>query len=490
MSYTVKRKNRKTGKTYIYETTSVWDKELKQPRQISRYIGIAKKKGEIQLKKEKPRVKVAQSFGDVYFLKEIAKQLKLNVCLNEIFGEKIGSQLLELAIFKAIKSDSFYLYEDWSEAKPIDNTLSSQDISKILSELEPYEFFKKWCELNNKQSVVYYDITSISTYSAYNLLAERGYNRDKENLNQLNLGIVSSAEDELPLFYNLYPGSISDVSTLDNVLKFTKLYKLKDIIFVLDCGFFSQSNIKNLLKNKVNFIVRLNPSTNEYKRLVSEFEEISTNIISLNKEGYYYEKEIVKFKGEKVVAFTFHSESKKAFEFNKSSNKLNEVDEYLKDNNAKDLKEYLEKHSLKNFFNEDCTKKIKPQIAKELQSMGKFVLLPNPCKTSALKILTHYRNREHSEKIFDNLKTELGYDRLRTHSTKSAQGTIFVSFIAVILYTNIISKTKNLKLTVPEILNSLANLQKFCVSDKEYFFSEITRKNKNIFENFGIESPI
>jgi len=232
--------------------------------------------------------------------------------------------------------------------------------------IEPFDFFKKWCEINSKQSTIYYDITSISTYSTYNILAERGYNRDKENLNLLNLGIVSSADDELPLFYNLYPGSISDVSTLENVLEFTKLYKLKDIIFVLDCGFFSQSNIRKLLENKANFIIRLNPSTNEYKRLVKEFEELSTNIISLNKEGYYYQKEVVELKSERVVAFTFHSESKKAFEFNKLSDKLNEVEEYLKDNKAKDLDEYLEKHSLKKLFNEACSKKIKSQIDKEL----------------------------------------------------------------------------------------------------------------------------
>ena len=56
MSYIVKRKNKKTGKTYVYETTSVWDKELKQPRQVSKYVGIEKKKGEIQPKKEKARV--------------------------------------------------------------------------------------------------------------------------------------------------------------------------------------------------------------------------------------------------------------------------------------------------------------------------------------------------------------------------------------------------------------------------------------------------
>ena len=121
MSYIVKRKNKKTGKTYVYETTSVWDKELKQPRQVSKYVGIEKKKGEIQPKKEKARVKVAQGFGDVFFLKEMAKQLRLDVCLSEVFGEHRGEEILELAIFKAIKSDSFYLYEDWSNTKPIKN---------------------------------------------------------------------------------------------------------------------------------------------------------------------------------------------------------------------------------------------------------------------------------------------------------------------------------------------------------------------------------
>jgi transposase len=489
MAYTVKRKNKKTGKTYVYETKSVWDKELKQSRQISTYLGIEKKKGGLQPKKERPRVRVSQDFGDVYFLKELSKQIGLDSCLDHVFGSKRGGELLELAIFKIIKSDSFYLYEDWSQTKAISNILSSQDISKILPEIETHEFFKMWCERHTEQSAVYYDITSISTYSTYNLLAERGYNRDKENLDQLNLGIVSSAESELPLFYNLYPGSITDVSTLDNILEFSKLYKLKDMIFVLDCGFFSQSNIHKLLCNKVNFILRLNPCRKEYKELMEGFTEISTNIISVNKEGYYYKRQNIDLKGEKVIAFTFHSESKKAFEFNKLSDRLTEVEEYLKENNVKDLTEYLEKHSLVKFFNDDCTKRIKSQIDKELQSMGKFVLLSNSKKSPAVKVLAHYRNRDHSEKIFDSLKTELGYDRLRTHSTGSAKGTIFVSFIAVILYTYIISKYKALKLSVPEILTSLANIQKFCISDKRFFFSEITKKNRDILKNFDIKIP-
>ncbi len=62
-----------------------------------------------------------------------------------------------------------------------------------------------------------FDISSIFSYSKNNELVDRSYNRDKKNLGQTNLGIISRREKnsiQLPLAYRIYPGSISDVVTL------------------------------------------------------------------------------------------------------------------------------------------------------------------------------------------------------------------------------------------------------------------------------------
>jgi transposase len=488
MSFLVKRVNKNNGKTYLYRTQSVWDKELQQSRQVSEYVGIEEKSGKVISKKDKKKVRIAKSCGDVYFLKELAKKINLTKTLINVFGEDKGNKILELAIFKVIKADSFYLYQDWSLTKEIDNSLSSQYISDFLKDLEPYEFFKKWCKTNSENSAFYYDITSVSTYSTKTLLAERGYNRDKENLHQINLGMISGSKNNLPLLYNIYPGSINDVSTIENIVKLSKEYNLKDMQLILDCGFFSQTNIQYMLENKIDFIMRLSPSTTIYKQLLVDFKQITSNLIYLNDEGYYYVKTPIDYKNNNLISFTFHNETKKAFEFNKVIKKITEVEDKIK-NNSKDLKSYLVNNKLNKFFNKTLTKRNNKVIEKELKLAGKFALITSSNKTKALELLTHYRDRDLSEKIFDTLKTELGYDRLRTHSNQTAQGTIFISFIANILYASILNRKNNKNLTVPEILNSLSNIQKFITNDESYFLSEITKKNRNIFKEFKISTP-
>jgi len=59
---------------------------------------------------------------------------------------------------------------------------------------------------------------------------EWGYNRDKEDLPQINMGMVCCENSGLPFFYKLFTGSIVDVSTIHNILKDLQAYHLKDVL--------------------------------------------------------------------------------------------------------------------------------------------------------------------------------------------------------------------------------------------------------------------
>ncbi|HNT59909.1 MAG TPA: hypothetical protein PK712_00810 [Rectinema sp.] len=63
-----------------------------------------------------------------------------------------------------------------------------------------------------------YDITSISSYSELNEYIRYGYNRDREQLPQLNLAIFFGQQSGLPAYYQRLPGNITDVQTLHNLL--------------------------------------------------------------------------------------------------------------------------------------------------------------------------------------------------------------------------------------------------------------------------------
>ncbi len=76
-------------------------------------------------------------------------------------------------------------------------------------------FFTNWIKELKSTGSILFDITSISSYGSKNEFLERGYNRDGENLEQVNLGLIARASSTnsigLPLAYRVYPGSITDV---------------------------------------------------------------------------------------------------------------------------------------------------------------------------------------------------------------------------------------------------------------------------------------
>jgi transposase len=254
MSYTVEQS--KNGKIYVYEVESYWDKEKKQARQKRKYLGRKDKlTGKIKTKKKQIPTG-SYNVGGLYFLKEISKQSQLLKVLKKVFPEEY-EKILHLSFFKIIKREPYYFYHNWCEESYVSksNTSSSIDISEFLSRLGQDEktieiFFKDWIKENKTSNSVMFDITSISSYGSKNEFLERGYNRDGEDLDQINLGLLTKTSNAkaigLPIIYRIYPGSITDVVTLKNMIDCMKKYRLKMDCLVMDKGFYSQENIKGM----------------------------------------------------------------------------------------------------------------------------------------------------------------------------------------------------------------------------------------------------
>ncbi len=119
---------------------------------------------------------------------------------------------------------------------------------------------------------------------------EWGYNRDKEKLPQVNFGLVFGQPSLLPIFYNIYQGSIRDVSTLQDILEFLGDFKLRNVTFIMDKGFYSTENITEMKRKRLKFIIPLPFTVNEAKNLI---ETHGNNIIDvlnafrINKEILY-----------------------------------------------------------------------------------------------------------------------------------------------------------------------------------------------------------
>ena len=68
-----------------------------------------------------------------------------------------------------------------------------------------------------------------------------------------NLGIAFDQTNRVPLFYEEYPGSITDVSQFRYMVDKVIEYDYKKIGFILDRGYFSKENIMYMDGNNLNF---------------------------------------------------------------------------------------------------------------------------------------------------------------------------------------------------------------------------------------------
>ena len=99
---------------------------------------------------------------------------------------------------------------------------------------------------------------------------EWGYNRDKEKLRQINLGVYYGEESKLPLYYRIYPGSIPDKAHLRYMAEDSGVITRKKVQFVMDRDFYSAENLKYLAEHNCRFVIVLPLSLKYCKELIAK----------------------------------------------------------------------------------------------------------------------------------------------------------------------------------------------------------------------------
>lgn len=138
---------------------------------------------------------------------------------DKVFGSKLAEKLFALACYYAVGDDKdgldeidLFLKKNLSFLQePFNGRRACEIFTRCTPTLND-EFLEAWIKLNQdkeKEDSFYYDVTSVSSYSDALPEIEFGYNRNKESLPQLNIGLLSSRKNDIPLFYTSYNGSIN-----------------------------------------------------------------------------------------------------------------------------------------------------------------------------------------------------------------------------------------------------------------------------------------
>ena len=177
---------------------------------------------EVLFSEDDIRSSTIRNYGSFYLYKELAEQMGLLAVLQEALPS-CWKEVFNLASYLISTGDPFSYCEDWlesTEALPV-GSMASQRISELLAEIDQLDrdrFYHLWCSHRNESEYLALDITSASSYSELIESVERGYNRDREKLPQINICLLMGYESRYPIYQSVYSGSLKDVTTLNTTI--------------------------------------------------------------------------------------------------------------------------------------------------------------------------------------------------------------------------------------------------------------------------------
>lgn len=379
------------------------------------------------------------------------------------------------------------------------------------------------------------DMTHIETYIQEhegNILPQRGRTRTKTGRRIVNLALMITRNNSIPLFHLPYPGNINDYTEFAEVVRILeKKYSFltgngkKKVTIMIDKGNNTEENINGLEDAKYYFVGRLKPSNflELINKPIKEFKDKyndDTCSYSTFREVYGRKRKI-------VVKFSKKSFDKSYEEFidlierrkNQIKSLKNNINFKLKfgKNNSKlfwqkkenvesAIKRILNKKPTKNLFNYIITHDnlkidIKIEVSqneydKRINLIGKYILFTNRIKWDHKKIIKAFLDQYLIEDQYKTLKSDrIKICPLNHWTDDSIRTDIFLSILSLQLMNLFLMKVKNkgIDFSNNKILDTLEQIKVsyYKLKNSEYEFdilNEIDEDKKLLLDELNLQN--
>ncbi len=426
---------------YAYRTRSKWDKGEKRTKTLPpQYLGVVTKNGIIR-KDDVTGIRGDYEYGNVSLLYGIASRTIIPV-LRETFPylyERIVNYVILRNIQPLPMKSIRYLYEKTYLSRISDESMSPGSISGMLSSLPEDRIINVMRKLTEKGEYVLMDSTAIFSRSANISILELGHNANDIHIPQINLMMLFSSTRTMPTFIRILPGSIRDISAMENTINMAGVEKC---VIVADKGFFSSDNIKRLKKKHLSYIIPLKRNSS----LIPEVGEFSG--------VFMYNGKPVKYWRPVNSVYTFE-------------------DPVLKSEEEKD---YLIR------INEN--KRSRKQYDENEKDFGKLYLLSD-LNEDPERIYRLYKQREYVEYAFNVFKNDLEADRSYLRDDHMLFSYMFLNLLSLYLHFQILNMI-NGKYSVRDVLLILSRIKMYRM-EKSEIMSEIPKKGRELVNKLGID---
>ena len=319
----------------------------------------------------------------------------------------------------------------------------------------------------------------------------------------MNVSLVESSESGIPIFYDVYPGSVNDITTVKNTVDVLRSAGLTDVTLIMNRGMFSSSSIEYLIESGMNFIMPASFTLKEIRRLALSSRktiEKAGNMITMSGEIMFAARRMANIGNVDISAWVYYDPGRDSRERTVFYSSLKERMDRL---SSRTVRKWEKPRDVcddimgpyRNFisFRYDGSFHIRIRdnaVSQRVNRCG-ITVITFTGDHDAEYVLSEYRKRDAVEKLFMSSKTFTGGEPLRVHGMDALRGEMFVNLIAIAIRSRILAYMRSSgmlkRYSVEKMILELHKLRKVILQDGREITTEITRKQKEILESLGIK---
>ena len=373
--------------------------------------------------------------GDYVVIQKIIKEYGLDQMLGKYIPEKDLGLFLDLVAYSiCTENNAGQYYPNYAYNHPLftekmriysDSRVS--DMLRSITTDHSVGFLNDWNASRDHREKIYisYDATNKNCQAGDIEIVEFGHPKADMGMPVFNYAIAYDTDNREPLFYEKYPGSITDISQLEYMLDKAYGYGYRKIGFILDRGYFSRHNLESIDRKGYSFVIMIKgmaPFVNtQVKEKMGSFEKKwSCYIDEYGVYGTTKKTKLYASDEKERYVHIYHSVQKEGAERIQLESKLRQMKQYMKKhtNEEKQFGSGFEKYFILHYnektgqfqFAEDRIS----VIDEEVSLCGYFCIITSE-RMTAKEAINLYKSRDASEKLFRGDKSYLGDKSLRVY---------------------------------------------------------------------------
>ena len=540
------------GKVYLYLEERAWI-DGKSKRISSIYLGPEDKIHKLNIDANPKDFEYESlDFGLSMALYKIAKEIDLVPIIDSVIGKKREQNLsrgeyILLAILQRCcqpgsksQMSSWFMHDYISTLFKIEPEILNpqtywnqfQSFEEKNIEIIEEKLIKKVIEVYNLDlNTLLFDPTNFFTFQSFHSqesLTQFGHSKERrDNLRIINVSILSTLEDGIPLFHLTYKGNTQDAKHFKGVLnkihtRFDQYEQnLTSLILIFDKGNHSPEAFKEINSLQLPFIASLKNSTQKDLLTIPENRSIPINLPHNNKKISYYALERVVYEKNRTLYVTIdpkkQTKAKILFEKTFDKKKAN-IDEFIKtklnnkkwrsqENSERKIRSLIGKFPFKDIIKYTITgdfAKLRVTIFIDdevkngyISSFGRSIIFTNLSNWDPVTVIQAFRDKYIIEDIFKRLKNPhyLSIRPMYHWSTTCTRAHVFSCFLGMLLLSLLRKKLKqsNISTSYDELIENLSTIKVTKVisssTDQSIIkLNKLSQKQNEFFDSLNLNS--